>query len=167
MKDGYAIIRDAGLADAPALAELFAESWKGAYVGIIPDIDIRRMITGRSTTYWRKFLRHSDGLLVIEAAGTLAGYVTLGPARTRGDHEGEIYEFYIAPPYQGLGLGEILFEAARTRLETAGKRGLIVWALSDNERAQSFYERRGGIANGETQQKFTGKTLTKTAFAFS
>ncbi|MGI9407401.1 MAG: GNAT family N-acetyltransferase, partial [Hyphomicrobiaceae bacterium] len=84
-----------------------------------------------------------------------------------GDYEGEIYEFYVAPLYQGLGLGEILFEAARTRLETNGKRGLIVWALADNDRAQSFYERRGGIPKGEVRQKFTGKHLIKTAYAFA
>lgn len=167
MKDGYATVRDARQDDAKELAELFANSWHGAYVGIIPDIDIRRMIASRSRKYWQKFLRHSDGLLVIEAGGRIAGYATIGPARTRGDFEGEIYEFYVAPLYQGLGLGEILFEAARTRLEAAGKRGLIVWALADNDRAQSFYMGRGGIPRAETRQKFTGKHLTKTAYAFN
>lgn len=167
MKDGYATVRDGREEDASALAELFATSWRGAYAGIIPETDIQRMINSRSCAYWQKFLNHSGGLLVIEAGDTIAGYATLGPARTRGDFEGEIYEFYIAPVYQGLGLGELLFEAARTRLEVAGKRGLIVWALADNERAQSFYERRGGFQNGETRQKFSGKTLAKTAYAFN
>lgn len=167
MKDGYATIRDATPEDAAALARVFAASWSGAYVGLIPDIDIRKMIAARQEPYWRKFLSHSDGLLVIEAGDTIAGYVTLGPARTKGDFEGEIYELYIAPDYQGIGLGERLFDAARTRLEHNGKRGLIVWALSDNTGAQLFYKARGGEAKGEVRQKFTGKTLSKTAFAFA
>ena len=94
------------------------------------------------------------------------GYVTLGPARTRGNFEGEIYELYIAPDYQGIGLGERLFDAARHRLENDGRRGLIVWALTDNRGAEIFYERQGGQQGTRIHQKFTGKTLTKTAFAF-
>lgn len=167
MEDGYARIRDATPTDAPELARVFAASWRGAYIGIIPDIDIRKMIAARREQYWRKFLQHSDGMLVIEANEKIAGYVTLGPARTRGDFQGEIYELYIAPNYQGIGLGERLFEAARIRLEQNGKRGLIVWALTDNTGAQVFYERRGGEPKGEVRQKFTGKTLSKTAFAFA
>ena len=167
MKDGYAKVRDGRQEDATDLAILFAQSWRGAYAGIIPDIDIQRMIDSRSCAYWQNFLAHSDGLIVIEAQDTVAGYATLGPARTKGDYEGETYEFYIAPIYQGLGLGEILFEAARNRLEIAGKRGLIVWALADNERAHAFYQRRGGIRSAQARQKFSGKTLAKTAYAFN
>jgi len=167
MKDGYATVRNARPTDAPALADLFAASWQGAYVGLIPDIDIRKMIAARREKYWRKFIQHSDGLLVLEAAGDLAGYATLGPARTKGDLEGEIYELYIAPEYQGLGLGERLFETARLHLEQGGKRGLLVWALNDNERARIFYLRRGGEVKAETNQRFTGKTLVKTAYAFA
>lgn len=167
MQDGYARIRDAQPRDAPALARVFAASWRGAYVGIIPDIDIRKMIAARQQHYWRNFLEHSDGMLVVLADDVIAGYATLGPARTRGDFEGEIYELYVAPEYQGLGLGERLFEAARIRLEQNGKRGLIVWALTDNTGAQIFYQRRGGEPKGETRQRFTGKTLSKTAFAFT
>ena len=166
MRDGYAIIRDAIPEDAPTLAAVFAASWQGAYIGIIPDVDIRKMLEARKERYWRNFLEHSDGLLVIEADGDIAGYVTLGPARTRGDFQGEIYELYIAPEYQGIGLGERLFAAARHRLEESGKRGLIVWALTDNTGARLFYKGRGGEEKTSIKQKFTGKQLTKTAYAF-
>lgn len=167
MNDDATKIRNGRPDDAQSLARIFAAAWHGAYVGIIPDIDIRRMITSRREPYWRNFLEHSGGLLVVEVNNTIAGYVTLGPARTRGAFEGEIYELYVAPEYQGLGLGERLFETARLRLEESGKRGMIVWALSDNTGAQIFYERRGGEPKGETHQKFSSKTLSKTAFAFA
>ena len=74
----------------------------------------------------------------------VAGYATVGPARVRGEYEGEIYELYVTPTYQGLGFGERLFEACRYHLDARQLSGLIVWALADNMAATDFYWRRGG-----------------------
>ena len=74
----------------------------------------------------------SDGdNLVLEVSGDVVGYATLGPSRTRGRFEGEIYELYMAPPHQGLGFGECLFEACRYRLDERRLSGLLVWALAE------------------------------------
>lgn len=48
-------------------------------------------------------------MLVVEVAGVVAGYATLGLSRARGlPHDGEIYELYLRPEYQGIGLGSLL-----------------------------------------------------------
>ena len=53
--------------------------------------------------------------LVIEVAGVIAGYATLGLNRARSlPQEGEVYEIYLRPEYQGIGLGRILFGEAKT-----------------------------------------------------
>ena len=75
-------------------------------------------------------------------------------------------ELYLDPIYQGLGLGEHLFEGCRHALDMKRLNGLIVWALLDNTAACDFYWRRGGrpIANAYT--RIGGERLEKVAFTW-
>ena len=94
----------------------------------------------------------------------LAGYAQYGLARRRGPYQGELYELYFDPPYQGLGLGAVLFAAVRERLMAAGAPGLVVWALEENASACAFYAGRGGTIIAREAQCFSGRSLTKLAF---
>jgi ribosomal protein S18 acetylase RimI-like enzyme len=103
---------------------------------------------------------------VLEMAGTVAGYATIGSARQRFPYQGEIYELYLDPIYQGLGLGEHLFEACRHALDMRKLNGLIVWALLDNTAACDFYWRRGGRPITNAYTRIGGERLEKVAFAW-
>lgn len=166
MADEFAKVRTAAEKDADVLASLFRESWQHAYRGIIPHSHLERMISRRDECYWRHAATSQSRPLILEADRIVAGYATFGRARRRGPYEGEIYELYMAPVYQGLGLGEHLFEAARQRLDEAGARGLVVWSLSDNLPACEFYIRRGGRAVAQTVERFGPVRLPKTAYAW-
>ena len=159
-------VRSAEPADAEALAEIFQESWKSAYLGIIPHLHLEAMVRRRNVTWWRRALDGSRRTLILEVAGTPAGYANWGKARIRGPYQGEIYELYVAPIYQGLGFGEYLFEAARHAMDEAQLRGLIVWAITQNEGACAFYRRRGGRAITRASERFGSVKLEKTAFGW-
>jgi len=159
-------IRRARAADAAALVDIYRDSWRLAYRGIIPHLHLEMMIQRRGIEWWRSAARSGEGLLVLDVAGTLAGYATHGTARTKGPYRGEIYELYLAPTHQGLGLGEHLFEACRHRLDQRRLPGLIVWALVDNSAATSFYWRRGGRPVASTVDRIGGTHLEKVAFAW-
>ncbi len=59
------------------------------------------MIERRGEAWWRKATRGPATILVVEVAGTVAGYASLGLNRARAlPHEGEIYELYLRPEYQ-------------------------------------------------------------------
>ena len=137
-------VRNGKPADAKALSRIFKEAWQLAYRGIIPHLHLESMIRQRTPEWWRDALKSGDGTLVLEMAGTVAGYATIGSARQRSPYQGEIYELYLDPIYQGLGLGEHLFEGCRHALDMRKLNGLIVWALLDNTAACDFYWRRGG-----------------------
>jgi ribosomal protein S18 acetylase RimI-like enzyme len=124
------------------------------------------MIKRRGADWWRSTIKSGNGVLVLQVSGIVAGYATLGAARARGMQEGEIYELYITPTHQGLGFGELLFEACRNQLDTRQLSGLIVWALADNDRAAEFYWRRGGRPVGSGFERFGDKRLKKIAFAW-
>ncbi len=159
-------IRRGNLSDAPALSEIFRLTWSQAYLGIIPHLHLDSMIRRRGTDWWRSTIKSGNGVLVLQVAGNIAGYATLGAARARGEQEGEIYELYVTPTHQGLGFGELLFEACRHQLDTRQLSGLIVWALADNARATEFYWRRGGRPVGSGFERFGDRRLKKIAFAW-
>lgn len=117
--------------------------------------------------WWTGALKSGENVLVLEVAGTVAGYATSGPARSRGCYEGEIYEIYLAPTYQGLGLGELLFEGCRNRLDGRRLKGLVVWALAANTPAIEFYWRRGGRPVARSFERFGRTRLEKIAFGWN
>lgn len=159
-------IRRGKFTDATAIATTFRDSWRQAYTGIIPHLHLETMIRQRGPDWWANAMRSGENLFIIEQAGAVAGYATLGASRTRGPYQGEIYELYIAPEHQGVGLGEHLFEAARFALDRRRLRGLIVWALAENTIATDFYWRRGGRPVKEIVEAIGGKKLDKVAFTW-
>jgi ribosomal protein S18 acetylase RimI-like enzyme len=160
-------IRKAELKDAAAIADVHQDAWRGAYSGIIPHRALTRMINRRGSDWWANAIRRSATILVIEIGGKLAGYATIGKNRARElSQQGEIYELYLRPEYQGIGLGSRLFSAARKRLANSGLRGLVVWALEENNGALSFYEGAGGRDIAEGVEVFDQKALKKVAFVW-
>jgi ribosomal protein S18 acetylase RimI-like enzyme len=167
MLTDFAKVRLGQPSDAAALAEVFREAWLVAYQGIIPYGYLRAMIGRRGGDWWRSVLEASDRPLVLEAGGTIAGYASFGRARGPLKYDGEIYELYLAPVYQGLGFGEHLFESARQRLTEKDLHSLVVWALSDNTGACDFYERRGGRPVAKASERFGTTLVPKTAFGWA
>jgi GNAT superfamily N-acetyltransferase len=159
-------VRGGKATDAKALARIFKDSWLLAYRGIIPHLHLDKMIRQRTPEWWRDAMKGGDSTLVLEMAGTLAGYATLGSSRQRSVYQGEIYELYLDPVYQGLGLGEHLFEGCRHVLDMRKFNGLIVWALIDNTAACNFYWRRGGRPIASAFTRIGSERLEKVAFAW-
>ena len=161
-------IRPARLKDAAALAAAYEEAWRSAYQGIIPHISLQRMLARRGLRWWESALRKRTPLLVLDFSGEAAGYATYGRCRLgRAPFQGEIFELYLHPIYQGLGLGEKLFERTRQRLFDLRLKGLMVWALTDNDSACSFYLSLGGKPIAEGAERFGDISLRKVAFAWS
>src|SRR5271155_5626702 len=138
-------IRRARAADAVALASAHDEAWRTAY----------------------RAIRKGSRISILVFGDTVAGYSNYGRNRARSlSYDGEIYELYLRPEFQGLGFGRRLFTAARRDLAQSGIRSLVVWALSDNESAVEFYRALGGRPVARSCEKFGEKTLDKVAYAW-
>ncbi|PZN57317.1 MAG: GNAT family N-acetyltransferase [Proteobacteria bacterium] len=160
-------IRRAEPRDAKQIAEVHFEAWRGAYAGIIPHRTLTSMINRRGPDWWANAIRRAATVLVIEIGGRIAGYATLGRNRSKElRQQGEIYELYLRPEYQGIGLGSRLFAAARKKLADHGLKGLVVWALEDNDNALAFYAGAGGRDIAEGVEVFENKALKKVAFVW-
>jgi ribosomal protein S18 acetylase RimI-like enzyme len=161
-------IRPARTQDAPAIARVHDGAWRNAYRGIIPGSHLERMISRRGADWWRQAIGRGSRILVLTVEGRAAAYASVGrnraPALLSG---GEIYELYVDPDYQGIGLGRRLFDTARCELQSRDLKGVAVWALADNEQAGGFYRHLGGRASARGTERFGEVTLDKLAFTWA
>lgn len=152
---------------AQALAKLHADTWRLAYRGIIPHLALEKMIAGRGPRWWQKKLNAGEQMLVAEFDEVLAGYVYFGANRASAlGFGGEIFELYMQPEYQGVGLGEKLFDAARRHLKKTYARGFLVWALAENDGACAFYRAMGGKKICEAVTIYDNRKLSKIGFGW-
>jgi ribosomal protein S18 acetylase RimI-like enzyme len=161
-------VRPARDSDADEISEVHDEAWATAYRGIIPAVALEKMLSRRGPAYWRRLAaRGGAGTLVLVFDGEVAGYATLGPNRVRRLNYGaEIYELYLRPTHQGVGLGKKLFKEARRVLSANKLEGLVVWALEDNQQARRFYAGLGGTEIARSLEPFGDTKLSKIAFAW-
>ncbi len=161
-------IRTARASDAAAIAHVHDSAWREAYRGVIPGRQLESMIARRGPTWWLSAIQRGSNILVQEFDTRIAGYVSFGRNRVSAmPYAGEIFELYLAPEYQGLGIGARLFAAARGELATKGYFSVIVWALADNDRALRFYEKMGGVEVWRGAERFGNDVLARVAFGFA
>ena len=160
-------IRPARLGDEVQIASVHDAAWSDAYQGVIPGKELRRMIQRRGPAWWRQAIRGGSRLMVLDFADKVAGYASYGRNRMPTlAYTGEIFELYLAPEYQGAGLGRRMFTAARDDLAAHGYLSFVVWALAGNDRALDFYRRLGGAVVRRAPERFGGETRERVAFGF-
>jgi ribosomal protein S18 acetylase RimI-like enzyme len=160
-------IRRAKPADALAVADTHDEAWRNAYQGIIPGAELEKLIARRGPDWWDSAIRKGSRIALLQFGDHIAGYANYGRNRARSlFYDGEVYEIYLKPEFQGLGFGRRLFSAARKDLAQSGLKSLVIWALSDNEPAVDFYKALGGRAVARSSERFGTKVLDKVAFAW-
>ncbi len=127
-------VRPAKAADAAAVASTHDEAWRSAYQGIIPGAELEKLINRRGPQWWDSAIRKGSRVSVLVFGEQIAGYANYGRNRARSLHfDGEIYELYLRPEFQGLGFGRRLFTSAKRDLGQSGLKSMVIWALSDND----------------------------------
>jgi ribosomal protein S18 acetylase RimI-like enzyme len=167
MSDLLVSIRHATQDDALGLSRVFESAWREAYQGIIPGVTLEKMLVRRGPRWWRSTVTRGRPLAVLDIGQGIGGYVSYGRCRDRSlPADGEIDELYLAPEYQGVGLGRRLFKAVRNDLADRGMPCVVVWALAENDRACGFYECMGGRSIAQVTERIGGTPLAKVAYLF-
>jgi ribosomal protein S18 acetylase RimI-like enzyme len=160
-------IRRAKANDAAAVADAHDEAWRSTYRGIIPGPELEKLVQRRGAVWWDGAIRKGSRVSILVFGDEVAGYANYGRNRARSlTYDGEIYELYLRPEYQGVGFGRRLFTSARRDLAQSGLKSVVLWALSDNEPAVEFYRALGGQPVARSSERFGDKTLDKIAFAW-
>ena len=140
-------IRAATAADASAVAELHAASWRVAYRGMYSDAFLDGPVFDDRRRVWQtRLAAPPDGQCVLlDDDGTrLRGFIC-----TYAAHDPEwgalIDNLHVTPDLRGNRLGDALMAAgARWLLTAAPDAPVYLWALEGNAPARRFYERLGG-----------------------
>ncbi|MFK8035084.1 MAG: N-acetyltransferase family protein [Hyphomicrobiales bacterium] len=181
MKSVLIRTRLARVEDASDLSKVHHASWLNAYSGILNGSALRDAIAKRNPAWWESAVERlnaepatigqcyggrSDAvsrsqLLVLEFEKRIVGYANFGASRRNyppqtPDSWGEIYELYLLPEFQGVGLGKCLFKSTRSQLKTMGHGALVVWALEANGLGREFYEAMGGEPFVRSHEIFGG-----------
>lgn len=171
------LIRPATKADIRAISEIYVETWRSTYAGILPDKVLIDMSPERQMIMWARSIDqaskpNNEQILVVEDDDT--GVVGVGsagfnrnrdgPARDNA-YNGEVYTLYVHPDYQNQGMGELLLRGLFNILMAQGYNTAVIWVLALNP-SRFFYEAMGGRRVGEREEKLWGTTLKEIAYGW-
>ena len=122
-------IRPARSADAEAIADVHLDSRREA----MPWLPVLHSRDDTIAYFAGHVLLHEE-VVVAEVNQLVVGFIAL-----EGDH---VDHLYIAPAYQGRGIGDTLLAMAKE----VRPDGLMLWTFQRNARARQFYEARGFVA---------------------
>jgi ribosomal protein S18 acetylase RimI-like enzyme len=144
---GSAVVRPARLEDGDALTRIDDATWNEAVSPAPRPPSGRRFFDGRTTP---------ADVLVAEAEGVVAGYVSLGRATPvpASDHVVVITGLAVDPALQGRGVGRALVEAAVADATRRGARRITLRVLAPNEPARALYASCGFTVEGVLRGEF-------------
>lgn len=164
----YPVIRWAADSDIPSLAQVHIDSYRSAYVNIMPALYLESMTLERQVRRYEALISEDqDHVAVLSVAERVIGYLVLGHCamdvaeRCNG---GEIQSIYLLKEYWGKGFGRMLLDWGVLQLGEMGRTHVILWVLKDNRSAISFYERAGFILAGQERLIRRGAELVQVRY---
>ena len=140
--------------DYAAVSDIYEQSWRYAYKGIIPQDYLDSIPHGRWINGINAKGRTDIGAFEDDRIVGTASFCT-----SRWDkfpESGEIVSIYLLPEYIGRGIGACLLKKCIEELEWEGFRSVILWVLEENVHARLFYEKHGFTATSEIMEDNIG-----------
>jgi ribosomal protein S18 acetylase RimI-like enzyme len=140
------LIEQPTVEDADELGRVHVAIWRHAYDGLMPQAYLDGLDETTFAESWRT--RMADPLpgiirLVARDVQGIVGFTTAGPPRIdEAPEELELYAINVLPRAHGTGLADALLEA------TIGDHPAYLWVIEGNERAMSYYRKRGFADDG-------------------
>jgi ribosomal protein S18 acetylase RimI-like enzyme len=147
------------------VSRVYAESWKSAYKGIVP----QEYLDGLAENRWSGFISNElTNLWVVSDGEQIVGTSTYAPARDEKFRGwGEIISIYLLPQYSRRGIGTKLLQASMDSLFLKKYNKIYLWVFEDNYPARDFYEKNGFGFNGDVREiTLGGKRLNEIRYTY-
>ena len=168
--------------DAAGIAKVYVDAWRSAYAAILPHRGLLGMSYEGQTRQWSWTIRNNAEvqpvIVAVEADHGVVGFTSSGLARPgdrpasghfggfAGERDvGEIYTLYVQPDFHDRGIGRGLLAAAFAAMADKGYGCGFLWVLRDNP-SRYFYERVGGKAVAERQERMWGRTVDQVCYGW-
>lgn len=148
------------------ISNIYEQSWKYAYKGIIPQEYLDSIPSGQ----WCGAIDNPDRhTLIILDGDKIIGTSSYCKSRFEDYKDwGEIISIYFLPEYMGKGYGKQLLEKAVEELKTMGFETIFLWVLEDNHCARHFYEKFGFKNSGKyIVNNIGGKDLRELQYIYN
>lgn len=138
-------IRRAIKDDIPGIAKVHADSWKTTYKGIFPNEILENITYEQREKQWenifQKECNHQFRFVAETLNGEIVGFIDGGAERTGTYNcDGELYAIYLLQEYQGMKIGQKLFQALLSECTNNNMQSLLVWVVTNNP-SKTFYEK--------------------------
>ncbi|MCC1487529.1 GNAT family N-acetyltransferase [Bacillus tropicus] len=138
-------IRRAIKDDIPSIAKVHADSWKTTYKGIFSNEFLENITYEQREKQWENIFQQEDNHQIRFVAetldGTIIGFIDGGVERTGTYNcDGELYAIYLLQEYQGMKIGQKLFQALLSECINNEMQSLLVWVVTNNP-SKNFYEK--------------------------
>lgn len=139
--------RDAGPADAAALAALGSRSFAETFGHLYKPEDLAAFLSSHSEEKWAAELADPRfAIRLVEAGGEAVAYAKLAPPSLPFEPRApciELRQFYVLGPWHGQGVSQALMVWALGEARARGAKEMYLSVFVDNHRARRFYERYG------------------------
>jgi GNAT superfamily N-acetyltransferase len=157
-------VRPAGPDDSAGIAGVHVDSWRAAYVGLVPQAVLDRLSVDRRRLFWTAQFGDpgESRTFVADDRGRIVGFAGTGRPRDLECPPGtaELETIYLLPDAWRHGVGRRLMARALRDLADRGFTSAILWVLTGNERGRRIYEAAGWQPDGRTQKlDFDGTLL--------
>ncbi|WP_164860956.1 GNAT family N-acetyltransferase [Bacillus thuringiensis] len=138
-------IRRAIKDDIPCIAKVNADSWKTTYKDIFPNEILENITYEQREKQWENIFQkesnHQFRFVAETLNGEIVGFIDGGVERTGTYNcEGELYAIYLLQEYQGMKIGQKLFQAFLSDCKNNDMQSLLVWVVTNNP-SKKFYEK--------------------------
>lgn len=165
-KDDY-IIRKNIYADQEQMARIKVDGWKTAYDSIVSSSFLNSLNYEEQTKrYQASFEEYKDLVFVAVRRNEVLGYACFNPMPNIDWFDSELVSLYVKPGETGKGIGTSLFLETCKHLASLGKKNMVIWCLSDNEKAIQFYQELGGSIVKTKKAKIGNKYYKEYGFYF-
>jgi ribosomal protein S18 acetylase RimI-like enzyme len=152
---GGIAIREADASDAEAIAAVHVDSWRAAYVGLVPQRVLDGLSVERRRDFWARRLEDpgENRTFVAELGGRIVGFAgtTLPTDPEYPPGTAELATIYLQSAAWGRGIGGRLMGRAMDDLAERGFSAVVLWVLAGNARGRGFYEALGWCSDGRAQ----------------
>ena len=123
--------------DFSAISQVYYQTWQDAYRNLIPKSFLEKLDPQKT---WHPETRADHTFIAVSDDQKIVGVISYGPSRkSTYKNFGEIYSLYVLPDWQGLGIGQQLFEKALAQLKMDFEN-IYLLVLKNNIPAQKFYQ---------------------------
>lgn len=151
------LIRIASISDAHGIASVHVDSWRSAYIGIIPDKYLKAISIHERERRWNSILSmEGSKTYIAELNNRIVAFMNFGShRRILSLNHGEIYAIYAVREIWGRGVGHALMKKAISYMVDEECSKISVNVLLRNVRGMNFYKKHGFSIVAESARSLT------------